>query len=150
VVDLVVLSGPCAGARFAIPDVPIVVGRSLEANFAIDDPWISNMHALIERRGRELWVVDLGSRNGTFVDGRQVSEARLVPGIALAFGRTRIELRSRAATSTIDTKAMKAPPRRRHVSVTVPHEASRPANQAVREEDAPSPTPVGGARRRRG
>jgi pSer/pThr/pTyr-binding forkhead associated (FHA) protein len=151
VVDLVVLSGPCAGARFAIPDVPIVVGRSLEANFALDDPWISNMHALIERRGRELWVVDLGSRNGTFVDGRQVSEARLVPGIALAFGRTRIELRSRAATSTIDTKAMKPPLRRRHVSVTVPHEASRrSANQAVREDEAPSLTPAGGARRRRG
>jgi pSer/pThr/pTyr-binding forkhead associated (FHA) protein len=124
VLDLVVLTGPCAGARFAIPDVPIAVGRSLEANVQIDDPWISNIHALIERRGGELWVVDLGSRNGTFVDDRPVSEARLAPGMSLAFGQTRLELRRRDATTPVDTKAMKTPFRRPHLSITAPQAAS--------------------------
>ena len=129
-VDLVVLSGPCAGACFAVPDVPIVIGRSLEANVQIDDPWISNMHALIERRGDELWVVDLGSLNGTFVDDRPITEARVEVGTALAFGRTRLELRQRDASLAIDTKAMKTPYRRSHVSVTAPQEASpRPPSQ---------------------
>ena len=141
--DLVVLSGPCAGACFSIPDVPAVVGRSLEADFQVDDPWISNMHALFERRGDELWVVDLGSRNGTFVDERPVTEAQLRPGMGLAFGRTRLELRTRAAGSAVDTKAMKAPYRRPHVSVTAPSKVSRPSNQAAGEpgEDAESPAP---------
>ncbi len=122
--DLVVLTGPCAGARFPIPDVPIAVGRSLEANVQIDDPWISNIHALLERRGGELWVVDLESRNGTFVDGQPVTEARLAPGMALAFGQTRLELQVRDAASPVDTKAMKMPFRRLPLSVTAPHATS--------------------------
>ena len=142
-VDLVVLNGPCAGACFAIPDVPVVVGRSLEANFQIDDPWISNMHALIERRGEELWVVDLGSRNGTFVDELPVTEARLLKGTSLAFGRTRLELRARSAASNRDSKLMKTPYRRKHVSVTVPQEASpRPSRE---DDSAPGERPSGRA-----
>jgi pSer/pThr/pTyr-binding forkhead associated (FHA) protein len=125
VVDLVVLSGSRAGACFGIPDIPVVIGRSPEANVRIDDPWISNMHALIERRGGELWVVDLRSRNGTFVDGQQVAEARLVPGSALAFGQTRLELRTRTATSVKDSEPLKTPIRSDPVSVTVPSRSRR-------------------------
>jgi len=152
--DLVVLSGPCAGACFSIPDVPVVVGRSLEANFQVDDPWISNMHALFERRGGELWVVDLGSRNGTFVDEQPVIEAQLQPGMGLAFGRTRLELRTRAANSAVDTKAMKTPYRRPHVSVTAPNRVSRPSNQAAggpgdEPEDVTPGHPVTATGRRR-
>jgi pSer/pThr/pTyr-binding forkhead associated (FHA) protein len=132
VVDLVVLNGPCAGARFPIPDVPVAVGRSLEANVQIDDPWVSNIHALIERRGAELWVVDLESRNGTFVDDLPVTEARLEPGMSLAFGQTRLELQVRDATTPVDTKAMKTPFRRPHLSITAPQAASpRPGGPPV-------------------
>jgi pSer/pThr/pTyr-binding forkhead associated (FHA) protein len=136
VVDLVVLNGPCAGARFAIPDVPVAVGRSLEANVRIDDPCVSNIHALIERRGGELWVVDLESRNGTFVDDRLITEARLAPGMSLAFGQTRLELQVRDAASPIDTKAMKTPFRRPHLSVTAPQVASpRPGGPPVEDDE---------------
>jgi pSer/pThr/pTyr-binding forkhead associated (FHA) protein len=122
VIDLVVLSGSRAGACFGIPDVPIVIGRSLEANVRIDDPWISNMHALIEPRAGELWVVDLGSRNGTFIDDRPITEARLEPGTALAFGRTLLELRVRTPASALDAEPMKTPMRIDPVSVTMPHQ----------------------------
>jgi pSer/pThr/pTyr-binding forkhead associated (FHA) protein len=125
VVDIVVLSGSRTGACFGIPDVPIVIGRSPEANVRIDDPWISNMHALIEPRGDDLWVVDLASRNGTFVDAERVSEARLVPGTALAFGRTRVELRTRTAASARDSEPMRTPIRLDPVSVTYPQKARR-------------------------
>jgi pSer/pThr/pTyr-binding forkhead associated (FHA) protein len=140
----VVLTGPCAGACFSIPDVPVVVGRSLEANFQVDDPWISNMHALIERRSGELWVVDLGSLNGTFVDDRPITEARVEVGTALAFGRTRLELRHRNASLAVDTKAMKTPFRRPHVSVTAPQEPSpRPPGAPGEAKDAGEPTGTG-------
>jgi pSer/pThr/pTyr-binding forkhead associated (FHA) protein len=95
--DLVVLNGSRSGARFSLPDVPIVVGRSPEAHLRIDDPWISNMHALFEARGAELWVVDLGSRNGTFVGAERVTEALVALGAQLAFGRTEVRVEPRSA-----------------------------------------------------
>jgi len=115
-----------------------VVGRSPEANVRIDDPWISNMHALIERRGVELWVVDLGSRNGTYVDDRPVTEARVMPGMAVAFGQTRLELRRRTAASAQDHEPMKTPGRTHPVKVTVPHQARR----ASVTSDGPAAPPV--------
>lgn len=86
--ELVVLNGVRAGVVFELPDMPTVVGRSPEAHFQLDDPWISSMHAMFERRGSELWVVDLDSRNGTFLGDVRVKEALLRPGSVLRFGRT--------------------------------------------------------------
>ncbi|HYD39654.1 MAG TPA: FHA domain-containing protein [Anaeromyxobacter sp.] len=88
--ELVVLTGARAGAVFELPDIPTVVGRSPEAHFQLDDPWISSMHAMFERRGDELWVVDLESRNGTFLGEERVQEALLPAGAVLRFGRTEV------------------------------------------------------------
>jgi hypothetical protein len=93
--ELVVLSGARAGAVFELPEMPTVVGRSPEAHFQLDDPWISSMHAMFERRGADIWVVDLESRNGTYVGGERVQEARLHPGCVLRFGRTEVRLEKR-------------------------------------------------------
>ncbi|MCM2334325.1 MAG: FHA domain-containing protein [Anaeromyxobacteraceae bacterium] len=91
-VVLVVLNGSRAGARFVLADVPAVVGRSPEAHLRIDDPWISNLHALFELRGAALWVVDLDSRNGTFVGDARVGEAQVQLGEVLVFGRTEVRI----------------------------------------------------------
>ncbi len=91
--ELFVVNGVCGGTVFFLPDVPTVLGRSPECHIQIADPWISSMHALFERRGDELWVVDLDSRNGTYVDGMRVHEARVKPGVKLRFGKTSAELR---------------------------------------------------------
>jgi len=99
VVDLLVLNGSRAGARFTLPEVPTVLGRSPEAHLRIDDPWISNMHALFEARGDVLWVVDLGSRNGTFVGDERVEEAQVGVGALLAFGRTEVRVEAQGGVS---------------------------------------------------
>jgi pSer/pThr/pTyr-binding forkhead associated (FHA) protein len=93
--ELVVLNGARAGAIFELPDMPTVVGRSPEAHFQLDDPWISSMHAMFERRGADIWVVDLESRNGTFLGGERVDEALVHPGCVLRFGRTDVRLERR-------------------------------------------------------
>jgi pSer/pThr/pTyr-binding forkhead associated (FHA) protein len=98
VFDLMVLDGSRAGTCFSLPDVPTVLGRSPEAHLRIDDPWISSMHALFEQRVDGLWVVDLGSRNGTFVDGERVEEARLADGVRLAFGHTTLCVESKGSS----------------------------------------------------
>lgn len=95
--ELFIINGICGGTVFFLPDVPTVVGRSAECHVQISDPWISSMHALFERRGADLWVVDLDSRNGTFVGEERVQEARLEPGAKVRFGKTETELRGSPA-----------------------------------------------------
>ena len=92
--ELFVVNGICGGTVFFLPDVPTVLGRSPECHVQVADPWISSMHALFERRGEQLWVVDLDSRNGTFVDDARVHEAVIQPGARLRFGKTSAELRA--------------------------------------------------------
>jgi class 3 adenylate cyclase len=88
--ELVVLNGVAAGTVFALGDVPAVVGRSPEAHLQVGDPWISSMHAMFERRDDGMWVVDLESRNGVFLGGDRVGEARLTEGAVVRLGRTEI------------------------------------------------------------
>ena len=54
----------------------ILVGRAPSADLRLDDPRISRLHARIEMRDDGVYVEDLGSRNGTSVDGKPVTEPR--------------------------------------------------------------------------
>jgi pSer/pThr/pTyr-binding forkhead associated (FHA) protein len=54
----------------------ILVGRAPNADLRIDDPRVSRVHARIEMRKDGIYVEDLGSRNGTFLDGTSVQGAR--------------------------------------------------------------------------
>ena len=56
----------------------ILVGRAPSADLRLDDPRVSRLHARIEMRDDGVFVEDLGSRNGTTVDGQTVSEPRLL------------------------------------------------------------------------
>ncbi|MEO1334441.1 MAG: adenylate/guanylate cyclase domain-containing protein, partial [Myxococcota bacterium] len=61
---------------FVLDDVN-TVGRHPKNNIRLNDREISKEHAIIERRGSEWWIRDLSSSNGTYVNTRRVSEARL-------------------------------------------------------------------------
>jgi pSer/pThr/pTyr-binding forkhead associated (FHA) protein len=54
----------------------ILVGRSPSADLRLDDPSVSRLHARIELRDDGVYVEDLGSRNGTSVDGVPVTAPR--------------------------------------------------------------------------
>ncbi len=54
----------------------ILVGRSPSADLKLDDPSVSRLHARIEMRDDGVYVEDLGSRNGTTVDGQAVAAPR--------------------------------------------------------------------------
>jgi diguanylate cyclase (GGDEF)-like protein len=83
---LTVLRGPNAGALFTLDGPRTILGRSGEAQILLTDRALSRRHACIARSGGEYFVQDLGSTNGTFVDGRPATEP-----IALRDG-SRIEL----------------------------------------------------------
>jgi hypothetical protein len=100
--ELIVLNGAAAGTVFALGDVPAVIGRSPEAHLQIGDPWISSMHAMFERRGDAMWVVDLESRNGTFLGEERVGEAAVPDGAVVRLGRTDVRFTvARASTGEI-------------------------------------------------
>ncbi len=65
----------------------MTIGRSGEASFSIEDPNISRLHARVARTPSGSWVVsDLGSMNGTFLNGRLIASAELKPGDRLQLG----------------------------------------------------------------
>jgi DNA-binding NtrC family response regulator len=70
------------------------VGSHPENTVLLRDPCVSRFHCRLHLRddGR-LWLRDLGSRNGTFVDGLRVTEAELLPGAELRVGDTALRLR---------------------------------------------------------
>lgn len=74
--SLAVIAGPDAGKMFAIDKPRVVIGRE-EVDFALDDPEISRQHAAIEVSGANVFVLDLNSTNGTFVDESAITEAPL-------------------------------------------------------------------------
>ncbi len=72
---LVVLSGPAIGHTYSIGPDPVMLGRGEGSEVLIPDPGISRQHARIEVRGDRFYVVDLGSTNGTLVDGVRIRDA---------------------------------------------------------------------------
>jgi len=89
-----VAAGPNAGASFDAAADRIVVGTHESANVRLDDRTVSRFHCEITHVGGQLLVRDLGSRNGTYIDGVAIREAFCPPTGALVLGETRLALRS--------------------------------------------------------
>jgi pSer/pThr/pTyr-binding forkhead associated (FHA) protein len=96
---LVVTEGPLAGRRVDL-DGELVIGRE-DAGLTIDDEELSRRHAILRALPDGVEIEDLGSRNGTFVNGRRIDAAtRLAGGDSLKLGRSvfAVELPRSAAT----------------------------------------------------
>lgn len=73
-----VVSGPSAGLTVDV-DEELVIGRE-DTDLALDDDEMSTRHAVVRRHANRLQVEDLGSTNGTFVDGTRIAEPTLLGG----------------------------------------------------------------------
>jgi Inner membrane component of T3SS, cytoplasmic domain len=85
--SVMVRSGPDTGAKFALETSPLYVGRAPDNGIVVNDPATSRRHARFEMRAREFLVVDLGSANGTMVDGVRVVEQALADGTVITMGQ---------------------------------------------------------------
>jgi hypothetical protein len=81
------------GQMYRLSAPVTVLGRSSEADIALDDPGISRRHAQIQLDAGHAVLLDLDSTNGTFVDGERVQRAPLADGSQITMGRTRIVYR---------------------------------------------------------
>jgi diguanylate cyclase (GGDEF)-like protein len=84
---LVVLSGNEVGQRLLV-DRSLLLGRDPDADLVLSDALISWHHATIEDRGDSWTLVDLGSTNGTSVNGQRILEAALQPNDRVVLGNT--------------------------------------------------------------
>jgi pSer/pThr/pTyr-binding forkhead associated (FHA) protein len=77
----------------------VVIGRSPKADLAVEDFGVSRLHAKLQRRGQEITIQDLESRNGTKVNDVQVMQARLAPGDRITLGNFTLVLRAAGAST---------------------------------------------------
>jgi FHA domain len=76
-------------------ETAVVVGRDAASDVRLDgDDFASGRHARLETRPDGIWVEDLGSTNGTFVNGKRITAERLQPGDVVRVGQTELELGS--------------------------------------------------------
>ena len=83
-----------SGEKFLLTQSVTKVGRGDQAEIKIDDPGISRLHSAIVL-GSETMVRDLGSTNGTMVDGRTISETVLLEGSIIKIGSTTLTFSSK-------------------------------------------------------
>ena len=76
------------GERFVLGDTIVTIGRMPESVITLEDPNVSRNHAEIRPTGQDFLVADLGSTNGTKVNGAKISERILQDGDELTFGST--------------------------------------------------------------
>jgi pSer/pThr/pTyr-binding forkhead associated (FHA) protein len=79
-----------SGQRRVLEQQRSVLGRSRDVDVRIEDPNVSRRHAEIVQEGSTYWLVDLGSTNGTEVDGRRVQRVRLADGSSFTIGETTV------------------------------------------------------------
>lgn len=84
---LVLKSGPNSGQTFELGENEIIIGRDVNANFVINDPEVSRRHAHIYKQGANYVIVDLGSTNGTVVNGQRIAGPYILsPGEFITLG----------------------------------------------------------------
>lgn len=118
--QLIMRSGPTPGAAFNLEGDQLTIGRDSTNDIAINDAEISRRHARLTFQGGKYVLEDLGSTNGTFVNGQRLAGPRVLKaGEVVSFGEQIILV---FEVTTVDAGATMVSPR----AAAVPS-VSRPA-----------------------
>lgn len=102
------MSAPLVNSWLVLPDGGMfelrkscAVGRAPENDLVLDDDQISRRHAFVQAQGEtEFWLVDLGSSNGTYVNGRRIAQpVELKKGDVITMGGSRLVFQSEALSA---------------------------------------------------
>lgn len=130
---LIVRRGPQPNQIYELNKDVITLGRDITNDITINDPEVSRHHAKLSRQGDSYVIEDLGSTNGTFVNGQRLSGARLLtPGETVGLGET--------VTLAYESTAFPAAAQSGSPPNQVP--ASRPAAAAPVNPYAPPSSPA--------
>jgi pSer/pThr/pTyr-binding forkhead associated (FHA) protein len=143
IASLLVRSGEMRGRRLPITLAVVNVGRADYNDIVIADPSVSTTHAKLQRRD-DVWVLtDLGSTNGTYVEGDPVTgETALTPGTTLRFGDVSALFEPHDAPQAIGHRAVSPAAEQAPPWADEPPPA-RPRSAARRPIRAAAPKPSG-------
>ena len=109
---LVVRQGPQAGMSFSITGNQVVIGREEGVDIILQDPESSRRHSRISWQGGDFVIEDLGSTNGTFVNGVQITTPQILnPGDSIGIGQTALVFQASGAPA--NAYPYQAPPPQR-------------------------------------
>jgi serine/threonine-protein kinase len=94
-ISLAAIEGPCHGQVYGVTKPSVTLGRSgsrATADIKLGDPEVSREHAALHCDGSRFELEDLGSTNGTLVDGRRIQAQKLEDQSEFVIGRTRLML----------------------------------------------------------
>jgi pSer/pThr/pTyr-binding forkhead associated (FHA) protein len=114
---LVIRKGVAAGRDHALGG-ECIVGRHPSATFVVDDHLMSRKHYRVFQQGTVWLVEDLGSTNGTLVNGQRMARQPLVDGDVIRAGSTEVEFVQKDLLAP--GKRVAAAPRRRQGASDVP------------------------------
>lgn len=125
---------PRSGTRERVEladDALVTIGRADGNDIAIADELASRLHAVLEWLGVNWSVRDVGSRNGTFVNGTRIArQMRLTDGDEIRIGRTRIVLHAPVIEGDVEVTQMEtSPPRLTPREQDVLYELLRPSTE---------------------
>jgi signal transduction histidine kinase len=86
--SLFVIQGRDQGSRFRLDEATVSIGRGTSSTVQLHDTEVSRDHAELIRRGEAYFIRDLGSSNGTYVNGRTIKEQALASGDQVQLGKT--------------------------------------------------------------
>ena len=139
---LVVERGPLSSLRFALQQDQVTIGRSAGNELVLADPEVSRRHARVVRRADGYAVEDIGSTNGTFVNGQRISHLTLLQdGDTIDLGDT---VRLRFVSSPAASPAPVEPPvgiSERPTEMLAPMPGAPAYDALPRPEAAPRPAP---------
>lgn len=125
---LQVLSGPEAGRRHPLDRNRVTMGRAEDQDIVVADPGASRRHGVVERQGDRWMLIDPGSANGLFLDGKRVQTAPLNEGAEIRIGGTSFRFMTLRPPSQTRTPA--PPPASAHAPTLPPGPAIPPAEPA--------------------
>ncbi|MDC0709053.1 sigma 54-interacting transcriptional regulator [Stigmatella sp. ncwal1] len=97
-----VSAGPDKSKKLTTQDSLVRVGSDPSSDLVLTDPTVSRRHLEIERTPKGLLLKDLESRNGTYLDGRQVFQVLLQSGDKVQLGKTRLTIKPDVRTTEVE------------------------------------------------
>ena len=90
---LVITQGSQTGQSAALADGPVLIGRGVDASLNLDDDYVSTRHARVVSNADGVYLEDLGSTNGSYVNGQRITAPTTITlSDTLRIGRTVMRL----------------------------------------------------------
>jgi len=98
---VVIMRGTNRLAEVAVDKPGILIGRHVQSDIRLDDLAVSSKHAELVSVGGDMYVHDLGSTNGTYVNGMLTKRCAVIDGDIIGLGSHKLEFHTNRATDTI-------------------------------------------------